>query len=279
MPRTLPGTDQHQDRLLSRADANADAAGAAVLRVWLDTLRVIKTGGSWPVVFAAARNALHALPAVGRLVADDLAKAHRDAATWTAAKLATTLPRPARLHLLRRRGLLEDARAESDLLAGVLLPPLDPVAVQRVVYASGWQQALQRLTTLAAPDTLAGRIASAVQQGFTVRQIADQIRPILDGLQTSARRVARTAGLWVAHEAERDVYRGLEGDVIAGYQIRAVLDSRTRPEHRKRDGQRFYVRPTAGQRPMSECPHPPREADGSWAFNCRCYLAPILSVS
>jgi SPP1 gp7 family putative phage head morphogenesis protein len=276
--KTVPGTDAHPDRLHARADARADAAGAAVLRVWLDTLRAIKSGGSWPVVYTACRHALHSLPRAADSVAEDLKAAHRDAATWTAEKLARALPRYARSHLLRRRGLVENTPTETDLLVGVLLPPLDAAAVQRVVYASGWAQTVQRLTALAAPDMLAARIATYVTQGLSVQKIAQQIRPLLDDVQTSARRVARTAGLWVAHEAERDVYRGLEGDLISGYTVRAVLDSRTRPEHRKRDGRQFFVRPGPGQRPMSECPHPPREADGSWAFNCRCFLTPILTT-
>jgi hypothetical protein len=229
-------------------------------------------------VYAACRHALHSLPRVAGAVADDLARAHRASATWTAENLARTLPRYARTHLLRRRGLLEDATSERDLLAELLLPPLDAAAVNRVVYASGWMQTIQRLTKLAAPDMLAWKIASLVQQGKSVQAIAREIRPAVQEVQTSARRVARTAGLWVAHEAERDVYRGLEGDLIIGYTIRAVRDRVTRPKHLARDGQRFYIRPVAGQRPMSECPRPPREADGSWAFNCRCWREPILSV-
>jgi SPP1 gp7 family putative phage head morphogenesis protein len=276
--RTIPHAEAHQDRLLARADASADAAGAAVLRAWLELLRAIKAGGPWGQVYDSARRSLQALTLVADGVAADLRAAHRDSATWTAERLAATLPLAARTRLLRRRGLLEDATASTELLAGMLLPPLDPAAVNRVVYASGWAQAVQRLTSLAAPDLLAARVASAVARGLTVQQIAAEIRPVVDDFQTSARRVARTAGLWVAHEAERDVYRGLEGDLIAGYTVRAVRDSRTRPEHRKRDGQKFYVRPVAGQRPMSECPHPPREADGSWAFNCRCFLTPILDL-
>jgi SPP1 gp7 family putative phage head morphogenesis protein len=278
MPRTIPSIDAHQDRLLSRADASADRAGDAVRSVWLDLLRAIKAGGSWPVAFAAARSALSALPGVAHTVAADLAAAHRDSAKWTAEKLARTLPAPVRAHALRRRGLLEDAESETNLLVGMLLPPIDAAAVHRAVYASGWVQAFGRLTALAAPDALAARIATLVQQGLSVQKIAREIRPVVEGVQASARQIARTAGLFVSHEAERETYRGLEGDLILGYTVRAVLDERTRPAHRARDGQQFYIRPGPGQRQMSECPHPPREADGSWAFNCRCWLEPILDV-
>lgn len=300
MPRTVPDTDAHQDRLLSRADASADAAERAVRAVWLDVLRAIERGGPWPAVYAACRHALHALPRVADAVAQDLAHLHRDAATWTAEKLAATLPRYARLHLLRRRGVIQDqpgfisdraafirnglplfedaAASETDLLTAVLLPPIDAAAVQRVVFASGWSQTIARLTTLAAPDALASRIASLVQQGLSIQQIAREVKPVVEGVQASARRVARTAGLWVAHEAELETYRGLEGDLIRGYTVRAVLDARTRPEHRRRDGSQFWCRPEPGQKGLAEMPRPPREADGSWAFNCRCWLEPILAL-
>lgn len=270
MPRTLPATDEHQERLLARADRSADAAEAAVRRVWLALLAVIRDGGQWGQVYSRAAGILRHLPAAGHAVVADLVQAHRDSATWTAQKLADTLPLTARLHLLRRRGLVERADEMTRLLVGVLLPPLDEQTVLATIYRTGWAQAFARLTALSAPDALAAQVASGVQQGWSVERIAREIRPVVQEVQASARRVARTAGLWIAHEAERDVYRGLEGDLIAGYTVRAVLDRATRTVHRERDGHQFFCRPTAGQRGMDQCPHPPREADGTWAFNCRC---------
>jgi hypothetical protein len=278
MPHTLPATEAHQLRLLARAEGSAEAAEAHVRRVWLALLRAIQRGGPWSHVYFTAAGILRQLPAVAHTVAADLVKAHRDAATWTAEKLASELPQAARLHLLRRRGLVEREDETTRLLVGMLLPPLDEQTVRNTIYRTGWAQTFQNLTALTAPDALAARIASLVTQGLSVAQVARQIRPVVQEVQASARRVARTAGLWIAHEAERDVYRGLEGDLIKGYTVRAVLDRATRPAHRERDGQEFFCRPAAGQRGMGECPHPPREADGSWAFNCRCWLEPILSV-
>lgn len=279
MPRTLPAIDAHQERLLVRANGSSDAAERHVRRVWSRLLEVMRAGGSWPVVYHAAGAALAQLPGVAIAVAEDLVKAHRVAAKWTAEQLAETIPHRRRTRILRNRGLLEaDAATTADLLIDAILPPLDADAVRRVVYGSGWLQTIQQLTKLASPESLAAQIAGAVQAGQTVQQIASTIRPFVQGVQTSARRVARTAGLWVAHQAELDVYRGLENDVIAGYTVRAVLDSRTRPEHRARDGQQFWCRPSGGQKGLSEMPRPPREKDGSWAFNCRCFLAPILTA-
>jgi len=256
-------TEAHQERLLARADQSADAAEAAVRKVWLAILSAIRRGGPWFCVYHGVTAALRSLPAVGHAVSQDLAQAAHDSARWTAEGIAPRLPRTR----------LED----EGLAVGVALPSLTADEVTRVVYASGWAKRLQHLTALTAPESLASRIAAAVQRGLTVQQIARDIRPVVQNVQTTARRVARTAGLYVAHEAEMRTYEKLEG-LVVGYRVRAVLDSRTRPEHRRRDGQEFYYHPRAGQRPMSECPHPPREADGTWAFNCRCFLTPILAV-
>lgn len=277
MPRTIAAVEAHQERLLARANGSSDAAERHVRRAWARLLDVMRDGGPWPLVYRAALAALNQLPAVAVAVADDMVQAHRDAATWTAEHLAETIPHRRRTRILRQRGLLEaDATTTAGLLINAILPPLDADAVRRVVYGSGWLQTIQSLTKLASPESLAAQIAGAMQAGQTVQQIAATIRPFVQGVQTSARRVARTAGLWVAHQAELDVYKGLENDVIAGYTVRAVLDARTRPEHRARDGQQFWCRPAGAQKGLSEMPRPPRESDGTFAFNCRCWLEPIL---
>jgi hypothetical protein len=66
------------------------------------------------------------------------------------------------------------------------------------------------------------------------------------------------------------------GDLVAGWQIHATLDERTRPEHAARNGTIYWIHPKAGQRGVDEMPHPPMEADGSTAWNCRCFLTPVL---
>lgn len=162
------------------------------------------------------------------------------------------------------------------LVIGAILPPITAEQVNAVLYASGWENRIQSLTRLVSADVLAGRVAMLATQGATIQTIASEIRPALQGVQAAARRTARTAGLYVAHEAELATYERL-GDMVEGYQIHAVLDHATRPEHRRRDGQKFYREPRAGHKGFDQMPRPPREADGSWAFNCRCFLSPILA--
>ena len=88
----------------------------------------------------------------------------------------------------------------------------------------------------------------------------------------------------VAAATQMDAHAAL-GDLVVGYKVHATLDNNTRPWHRSRDGQRYYLDPAPDQKGMAQCPHPPDEAaDPSerpvgtprTAWNCRCYLTPIL---
>lgn len=276
----------HQDALLVRADRTADAAEAAVGRVWSLILAALRDPAPPYVVAARVAHAARQLPAVGGAVLADLEAGATDAARLTAARVVRTLPPRAKARLLARRRpwpapphLVEDEAALPELL-DLILPPLLPEQVRRVVYAAGWAERVAALTKLADPDVLAARVAAAVQQGWKVAQIAADIRPAVQSVATSARRVARTAGLWVAHEAELHVYEEGLGDVVAGYTVRAVLDEATRPEHRKRAGTRYLRAPKPGEKGFDEMPRPPRESPrdgGGWAFNCRCYLEPLLN--
>ncbi len=285
MTTLATAAEAHQDRLLARADRSADAAERVVRKVWRRLLDVIKAGGSHFEVHAAALAALRSLPTVANNVLDDLAGTARDAAEWSAEAIVRRLTAAQREHILRtrpaqpRQPLLEDDRFRE--IEKLVLPPLPLDRIHAVVYQAGWVERVQALTSLANPVVLAARIANGVQSGQSVAEIARDIRPALQGVQSAARRVARTAGLWIAHEAELHTYEQL-GDMVRGYQVHAVLDHATRPEHRARDGRKYYREPKAGQDGFDEMPRPPRESpkDGStWSWNCRCFLSPILDVA
>lgn len=280
----------HQDRLLARADRVADAAEKVVRGVWDQLLAIIENGiergrWNWQGTFTSASAALRSLPQAAHIVTRDLVSTARDSARWTAVNIVEHLPAEKRAALARRHGILEaedtdafHAPARDPLdLATLILPALEEHQIVAVIYAAGWMDRLKALTSLAQPDVLAAQIATGIQQGQTIQEIARAIRPTVAGVQASARRVARTAGLWIAHEAELSTYDQL-GDMIEGYQVNAVRDHVTRPEHRQRSGTRYYRVPKAGQLGFDKMPRPPREADGSWAFNCRCWLEPILKT-
>jgi uncharacterized protein with gpF-like domain len=73
--------------------------------------------------------------------------------------------------------------------------------------------------------------------------------------------------------------------LLIGYQVHATLDQHTRPWHKQRDGTVYYKNPGPGQKGMAQMPNPPDEAADPrerppgtphTAWNCRCYLTPVL---
>ena len=44
------------------------------------------------------------------------------------------------------------------------------------------------------------------------------------------------------------------GDLVAGWQVHATLDERTRPEHAARNGTIYWLHPKAGQKGVGEMP-------------------------
>lgn len=293
MSRLAAAVERHQDRILARADRSADAAERAVRRVWLRLVKVIEAGGQWHRTYSDALAALHSLPAVAGEVLEDLVRAGQDARQATRATIARHLPRGARERLLARRFRNFEIPKDQPLLEArdtdALDPAADPLlellpgptddAIRRIVYGTGWYDRLKALTALSSPEALAATIASGALRGLTAQELAREVRPLVQGVQTSARRVARTAGLWVAHSVEHAQWEEL-GDLVEGYQTHAVLDHATRPEHRKRDGTKYYRRPAAGQKGFDEMPVPPLESPrdgGKLAFNCRCFNSPIIA--
>ena len=119
-----------------------------------------------------------------------------------------------------------------------------------MIYRGDWAKRFASLTRLALPGTLAAAIARGTLELKHPYEIARDIRPLVQNVQVSARRIARTECLRIAHTVQMDTYEKL-GDMVIGYQVHAVLDSRTRPAHRERDGFIYYKNPKGDQRPMS----------------------------
>jgi len=182
----------------------------------------------------------------------------------------------------------EDADDQRDYLSDLLFPPLDSPRIAAIlrqpIAGSTWQQDLDRATKYASGEQIANVMASGLSLGKNPREVAKELQSRLGVVQSSARRVARTYGVQVAHRAQMDCHQAL-GGLLVGYQIRATLDQHTRPWHAARSGTIYYLDPAPGQKGMAQCPHPPLEAEDpnerppgtprtAWA--CRCYLAPVL---
>jgi len=127
------------------------------------------------------------------------------------------------------------------------------------------------------PQDLANEIAAGLASGKSQQEVAQLILPYLENNRVRARRAARTFGMAVVGQAQFDSFESM-GDLVIGYQIHATLDQNTRPEHRRRNKTVYYKKPKRGQKGLDEMPRPPQEADGSIAWNCRCYLTPVLGA-
>lgn len=177
-----------------------------------------------------------------------------------------------------RAAAQSEPSASPALDAGMIFDAPDPGTLHRIVYASDWPRRIAAQTRLADPATIATLITQGLAAGRTPAQIARDVRPLVQGVQTSARRVARTECMRVAGEVQLQAWDEL-GDMVVGYQVHATLDQNTRPEHRDRDGTTYWKEPKPGQKGLDEMPRPPLEsARDSYkvAFNCRCFLAPVL---
>lgn len=144
-----------------------------------------------------------------------------------------------------------------DLLS-LLFPAPTAERIDAIVYASGWPERIRSGTGLADPAHLAQRIATGLLLGHSQQQIARDILPAVQGVQSSARRIARTESLRVASAVQLDCHEAL-GDAVVGYRLLSVRGETTRPWHAARHNHVYYAHPTAGQKGYPQMPNPPEE--------------------
>lgn len=135
------------------------------------------------------------------------------------------------------------------------------------------------LSTWLSTSLITSTIFNGIAAGEDRREIAKRLQPLFNGSASSARRLARTEGLRVATATTLQASEQL-ADEILGYQVQAVLDDRTRPDHRERNGTIYYRHPRPGQKSMAtDMPRPPMDPPfppGSIQWNCRCFLVPVF---
>lgn len=278
--RILAHAHARQIETATSADRLADQADAVVRRHWLGWLRWLKTArwgnGDW-------RGIGHLSALFQGLVAtlqQSLKRQARRSYRSASATYARVLPVRSLQFAATRRPFLENADPSTDTLdfrqqlADLIFPPPPEEWVRNIVFSGDWVQRLQA-TPSARPEAIASRIADGLAAGKTHVQIARDVRPLVDGIRSRARTIARTESMRVAHAGQMQCHAQL-GDLVIGYQVRATLDQHTRPAHAARNGTIYYRDPVAGQLGYEKMPHPPQEADGSTAWGCRCYLVPVL---
>lgn len=135
---------------------------------------------------------------------------------------------------------------------------------------------VERLSSVLWPPavkmSIESQLVTGYTQGETVEQVTQRIRSVTSSRSWIARRIARTEGRLVLERDHLTRTLRAAGDMIVGLQIHAVLDDRTRPEHRARNG-RVYRRQADGRYVSDTGEVAPDLPD---APNCRCTYVPIF---
>ena len=162
-----------------------------------------------------------------------------------------------------------------------LFPKLTPAQARDIVYSSSngatWRDRFMQQTSLASPTEIARVVGHWASSGKPNADLQEMLMPIVDGVRSAAKRIARTEGQRVANEARMIAYKKLD-PITVGYQIHATMDWRTRPHHAARSGTIYYKKPKRGQLGLDVMPRPPVEEDGTIAHNCRCWLTPVINA-
>ena len=160
----------------------------------------------------------------------------------------------------------------SEFLKTKVFHPPSEERVEEIIHSTvegqTWEGRIERLSKLVDPEVTANALAKGFAEGKNVAELAKDVLPHVTGkVRSSAQRIARTEGLRVANEMQRESYKDL-GPLMVGIQVLASLDENTRPHHALRNGRIYF---NDGRQPdISELPVLPDEA------NCRCFDSPVL---
>lgn len=230
---------------------------AAIAATWAAMLRTLPTMLADGIEDAVAEQTLHAL----KDLAGELGRA------FAATQEADRLP-------LGRAFRQQDVDKR---LADLTAKKMTQAKARQLVKQNAWRLRLAAQTKLASPDEIVKTIQDGLAKKKTIEQIANDLKPKVQGVASTANRIARHETMWAAHRANLESWESL-GTLVVAYQVHSQRDSRVRPAHAKRDGNIYWKKPKGNQRPLSKMPHPPYEADGSIAYGCRCFISPILDV-
>jgi SPP1 gp7 family putative phage head morphogenesis protein len=170
------------------------------------------------------------------------------------------------------------AGQQKEMFRDMLFPNLTRSQVRWLIFGRqpNWEERIRSGTRLGDPREIGLSLVNGITRGKTPAEIARDIRPLVQGVSSTAKRIARTECMRVAGIVQDRCHNAL-GDLVIGWQVHATLDANTRPEHAARNGRIYYKKPKPGDHGLAEKPSPPLEADGTMAWNCRCYMTPVLS--
>lgn len=274
-------TNKRWDTVLSRANTITVSANHLVGSLWQEIKRTLRDNPS--PVLASAHIKVVANQTYAKLV-QLLVRHFTNLATWNhreTVKATVKIVPPSKF------GVLVEDTTENLIISLVFPPPQEDFLNQIIFGNTGglnWVNRITSLSKLNSPQSIAQTVLNGLAQGKEPQEIEDDLIPVVDFVRSSAKRIARTESIRVAHETQFLAWEQM-GDLVIGYQIHATTDENTRDWHLKRDGQIYYKNPKPGQKGLDKMPRPPQEAPDTSerppntpqvAPNCRCYLTPVL---
>jgi len=158
-----------------------------------------------------------------------------------------------------------------ELVKRIVFPSPSEADMTTALKTFDWEARLDSLSQkITDKQAVLDQLIDGYASGESPAQLKKRVQPLVDGIQSSAKRIARTESMRVAETMQRQTWDAL-GDMMVGAQVIAVLDERTRPEHATRNGRVYYRNPRGNQLPMSELPDLPD------APNCRCMTVPVMA--
>lgn len=276
-----------QVEILRDSDRIGDEAEAHIQSIW-KKIKDILWSKSPHRAHEAAKLAAMIVPATMGLVGGNLEGMAAEIREKTIRDIIDEVPLAVLASLMPMKTPVSEARRKAtpaqdrQIRAMLFDEPSDEEAAQ-IVYGRhpqgdlSWRHRIVQQTGMATPAVMAAIITQAAARGETPDQMARSLLPHVQGVQATARRIARTESARIANETRMRAFDDM-GDAVAGFQIHATLDWRTRPEHAARSGTIYWKAPKRGQKGLDQMPRPPLEADGTVAHNCRCYLSPVFKI-
>ena len=172
------------------------------------------------------------------------------------------------------------------LFRELVFPPPPEEQINRIIFGTDWANRIASISRLADPHLLGTTVAIGLAQGKTQQEIIRDLLPIVGNVASSAKRIARTVGVHVGHEVQMTAWDEL-GDMVIGYELHHPPNPGERWWHVDRDKNVYYKEPQAGQLGLFDMPRPPLEplnpearpaGTPAVAFNCLCYISPLLSA-
>ena len=274
----------HQDKQLSVADGLAETVDSKLQTVLNRMVKVLRSkAGPTEKKYAIRAELYKVILITNEIMTRGLAHMATSSHADAAKVLVKTIPKGHLGLITERKPILEDRRSEmEDQIKDMIFDPLPPDKIATIVRGTtagaSWQSRLAQQTSLAPPDHLATILTQDFNGQKSPAELARVLKDHVQGVASTARRVARNESMRIAHESRMDAYEDL-GDMIIGYQIHATMDSRVRPHHAARSGTVYYKKPVSGQLGLDKMPRPPIEEDGTVAHNCRCWITPVLSIN